>query len=245
MILYTRIIMGLPIILHLPNTTSQEVVEKVYERFSEIERQYSPYIKSSEVSNINSGAISMKNASEEMLYVLDLAHYARTKSDGYFDVMHNGVFDPSGIVKGWSIAEAVTILKRAGILNFIVDAGGDMYCAGKTMDNAAWKIGVRAPLEPTKVVKSLLLTNMAIATSGSTERGQHIYNPKVEGALEELLSISVIGPDIIWSDVYATAAFAMGNAGIDWLEQLKDYEGFAIFPDMTGVSTSGLEKFLS
>jgi thiamine biosynthesis lipoprotein len=58
------------------------------------------------------------------------------------------------------------------------------------------------------------------------------------------LSISVIGPDIIWADIYATAAFAQGAAGIEWLETLPHYEGFAVLPDMTGISTSGFGAYI-
>ena len=242
---HTRIIMGMPITLQLPGTTPLSVIESAFNRFIEIDSQYSPYIPSSEVSNIGSGAVALADASEELHSILDLAQDAKTKTNLYFDPFHKEVFDPSGIVKGWAIAEVVAILRQAGIEYFIVDAGGDMYCAGKNESNVPWKIGIRAPLEPSKVVKQLALSNMAIATSGTSERGQHIYNPKTDEPIVDLLSVSVIGLDIIWADVYATAAFAMGRAGIEWLEMMPDYEGFAILPDMTGISTSGMARFLA
>lgn len=244
MTIHTRIIMGMPIFLHLPEHTSTHIMESAFDLFAQIDEKYSPYISTSEVSRIQQGNLSIDNVSNELSFILRLAHAAKNKTDGYFDVMHKNVFDPSGIVKGWAISEVVKLLNLSGVHDFIVDAGGDMYCAGK-LGAAQWKVGIRAPLEPSKVVKELSLSNMAIATSGITERGQHIYNPKSDQELHDLLSISVIGPDIIWADVYATAAFAMGKKGIDWVEALEGYEAFAIYSDMTGVPTSGFKQFIA
>jgi len=237
--------MGMPVILQLPNDTLPEIIEAVFERLIEIDQQYSPYIKTSEVYQLNDGSISHSDISAEYCSILDLAESVRQRTDGFFDIAHRGKIDPTGIVKGWAIQQAADIVHKAGIENFIIDIAGDMICAGMKDSEHKWAVGIRAPLEPTKVVKQLQLSNAAIATSGATERGQHIYNPKSNKSIEDILSISVIGPDIIWADVYATAAFAMGRAGIEWIESLSGYEGFAILPDMTGISTTGLTGYQS
>jgi thiamine biosynthesis lipoprotein len=223
----------------------ESLIDEVFARLVEIDAAYSTYIATSEVSKIQNGTLSLDQASEELLSILDLAAYAKTITNGYFDISHNGIFDPSGIVKGWAIAQATKILNNAGIDDYIVEIAGDMYASGYFEIGKAWTVGIRAPHEPSKVVKIAALTDMAIATSGTSERGQHIYNPMVEGPIEDILSISVIGPDIIWADIYATAAFARGAAGIEWLETVPDYEGFAILPGMTGVSTSGFGAYLA
>lgn len=240
---HTRIIMGMPVILQLPTGTPKGLINEVFGRLSEIDQAYSTYIPTSEVCRIQNGEVSIDQASEELLSILDLAEYAKNQTDGYFDIAHNGVFDPSGIVKGWAIAQAAKMLANAGIDDYIVEIAGDMYASGYFNIGVAWTVGIRAPQEPNKVVKIVTLTDMAIATSGTSERGQHIYNPKSDKSINDVLSISVIGPDIMWADIYATAAFARGAAGIDWLETLPDYEGFAIMPNMTGVPTSGLKAY--
>ncbi|MEO7617254.1 MAG: FAD:protein FMN transferase [Candidatus Saccharibacteria bacterium] len=241
---HTRIIMGMPVILQLPTGTAENLINEVFARLTEIDEAYSTYIATSEVSRIQSSELPIEKASEELLSILDLAAYAKTVTKGYFDVHHKDVFDPSGIIKGWAIAQAAKLLDNAEIDDYIVEIAGDMYVSGYFEVGKAWTVGIRAPHEPAKIVKIAMLTDMAIATSGTSERGQHIYNPKVDQPIEDVLSISVIGPDIIWADIYATAAFAQGAAGIEWLETLPDYEGFAILPDMTGISTSGLGAYV-
>jgi len=75
-----------------------------------------------------------------------------------------------------------------------------------------------------------------VATSGTYIRGQHIYNPyRPEEKIEDIVSITVVGPDIYEADRFATAAFAMGRGGIMFIEELKDFEGYAV--DAAGIAT--------
>ena len=83
-----------------------------------------------------------------------------------------------------------------------------------------------------------------MATSGSYIRGAHIYNPHAPtAALTDILSITVVGPDVYEADRFATAAFAMGREGINFIERLQGFEGYAI--DKSGVATltSGFEHY--
>ena len=242
---HTQIIMGMPVILQLPDKTPQRLIDDVFGRLVEIDQRYSTYISTSEVSKIRGGDIDISKASEELLGILDLAEFAKKQTNGYFDVFHEGEFDPSGIVKGWAIAQAAAILDRAEIDDFLFEIAGDMRSSGYFELGLPWKVGIRAPFEPSKIVKVLSISGACIATSGTSERGQHIYDPLHGGSIEDILSISVVGPDIMWADIYATAAFAMGRSGIEWLEKVPDYDGFAILPDMTGISTSGFSKYLA
>ncbi len=86
---------------------------------------------------------------------------------------------------------------------------------------------------------------MGIATSGSYRRGQHIYNPHNANApLTEIVSISVIGPNVYEADRFATAAFAMGKQGINFIENLKGFEGYMINKDGIAVQTSDFVRYL-
>ncbi|MEK7089208.1 MAG: FAD:protein FMN transferase, partial [Patescibacteria group bacterium] len=60
---------------------------------------------------------------------------------------HDGVFDPSGVVKGWSIHQASKMLDTKGFKNFYVDAGGDIEVCGKNAEGELWRIGIRNPFE--------------------------------------------------------------------------------------------------
>ena len=83
-----------------------------------------------------------------------------------------------------------------------------------------------------------------MATSGTYERGQHIYNPHLgRTPLRDIVSITVIGPNVYEADRFATAAFAMGNEGINFIEHLNGFEGYSVSSDGIGTETSGFNKF--
>jgi thiamine biosynthesis lipoprotein len=74
---------------------------------------------------------------------------------------------------------------------------------------------------------------MAVATSGTAERGDHIANPLDRGTLSELVSVTMVGRDAALTDAYATAAFAMGEQAPEWIVTLDGYCGFVVRTDGT------------
>jgi thiamine biosynthesis lipoprotein len=96
-----------------------------------------------------------------------------------------------------------------------------------------------------EIVKVLSLSDCGIATSGVYIRGQHIYNPYDEGApITDIVSLTVIGPDIYYADCFATAAFAMGKEGIDFIEHLDGFEGYMIDNHHQATFTSGFSRYV-
>lgn len=81
--------------------------------------------------------------------------------------------------------------------------------------------------------------DLAIATSGTAERGPHIRDPHNGEPATSLASITLTGPRLTTTDAYATAAFAMGDAARTWVESLDGYEALAITPDGQAWHTSG------
>ncbi len=91
----------------------------------------------------------------------------------------------------------------------------------------------------------LALTDRGIATSGTAIRGQHIYDPhRRDVSLVEIVSITIIGPDIYDADRFATAAFAMGRQGIQFIETLVGFEGYMIDASARATFTSGFERYV-
>jgi thiamine biosynthesis lipoprotein len=87
-----------------------------------------------------------------------------------------------------------------------------------------------------EIVKVISLNNKGIATSGTAIRGQHIYNPHEQNVpITDIVSMTVIGPNVYEADRFATAAFAMGAKGINFIEMLPDCEGYMI--DKNGIAT--------
>jgi thiamine biosynthesis lipoprotein len=91
----------------------------------------------------------------------------------------------------------------------------------------------------------LSVTGGAVATSGTYERGLHVINPFSREPATELIAVTVVGPELISADAYATAAFAMGAAAPRWLESLGGYEALVIGPDGQSWSTQGFKDLQS
>jgi thiamine biosynthesis lipoprotein len=70
------------------------------------------------------------------------------------------------------------------------------------------------------------------------------FNPRAGNQpVSDIVSLTVIGPNIHDADRFATAAFAMGADGIRFIEQLPGYEGYIIDKNQLGTMTSGFEKY--
>jgi thiamine biosynthesis lipoprotein len=176
--------------------------------------------------------------------ILALSEETKRETRGYFDIRHDGLYDPSGIVKGWSIQNAAQMLRARGMCNFYINAGGDVQVSGHK-DGKGWRVGIRNPFNRAENVKVLVLTDCGIATSGTAIRGQHIYNPHdPKMPILDIVSLTVVGPNIYEADRFATAAFAMGKQGIYFLEQLDGFEGYMIDSQARATLTSSFERYI-
>lgn len=240
-----QLLMGMPITVEILDAGATEAdIEKVFASFRAIDETFSTYKEQSEISKINRGELTGDAYSEAMKTILALSEQTRQETRGYFDIRHDGMLDPSGIVKGWAILQAARMLKAAGFVNFFIDAGGDIQVAG-TKQGHPWRVGIRNPFNRNEYVKVLALTDKGIATSGTAIRGQHIYNPhQPQMPIEEIVSLTIIGPDVYEADRFATAAFAMGKRGIYFIEQLSGFEGYMIDASARATFTSGFERYV-
>jgi len=238
--------MGMPVILEVIDSwVTGKTFDEVFAYFEYVDRKFSTYKDESEISLINRQEITVEQSSEDMQAIFMLAEQTRQETDGYFDIGRNGKYDPSGIVKGWAIYNAAEILRQAGFKNYYVDAGGDIQVSGKNDEGQDWRVGIQSPFNPKEIVKVVSLQDCGMATSGTYVRGQHIYDPKdSEQPITEIVSLTVIGPDIYEADRFATAAFAMGSAGIYFIENLKGFEGYMIDPKGLATYTSGFERYV-
>ncbi len=239
--------MGMPITVEIAEAGAQkDDIEEIFEYFKYVDEKFSTYKDWSEVSKINRGEISAPDFSADMAEIFRLAEETKKETGGYFDITKpDGSVDPSGLVKGWAVHNAAKILRDKGYKNFYVEAGGDIEAEGKNSEGKIWTVGIRNPFKYEEIVKVLEIIGRGVATSGSYLRGSHIYNPKNSSdKLEEIVSISVIGPDIYEADRFATAAFAMGRSGIEFIEHTPGLEGYMIDKAGAATMTSGFEKYV-
>ena len=243
----TRILMGMPVTLEVVDAeASDELFDSIFAYFEYVDGKFSTYKDDSEITLINRHVISLDQSSEDMRTIFALAEQTKKATHGYFDIARDSGYDPSGVVKGWAIYNAAQMLRKRGFRNFYVDAGGDIQAVGRNSKGEKWRVGIRNPFNLQEIVKVLSVSNLGVATSGTYVRGQHIYNPKNDGRrMTDIVSLTVIGPNIYEADRFATAAFAMGQAGIRFVESLEGFEGYMIDAQGQATLTSGFARYTS
>ncbi len=238
--------MGMTITVEIADKVfDPKIFKKVFDYFEYVDQKFSMYKPTSEISHINKKQIKKEEYSHDMQEVLNLSEETKKVTLGFFDIETPLGLDPTGIVKGWAIKKASDILRNEGVKNFYVNAGGDIEASGKNNEGKDWSVGIRNPFNPEKeVVKIVYMKDNGIATSGNYIRGSHIYNPhKKDEILDKVLSMTVIGPNAYEADRFATAAFAMGEKGIQFIESLEGFEGYLIDSKGQAIMTSSFNKY--
>jgi FAD:protein FMN transferase len=193
------------------------------------DRVFSPYRPDSDVSLLAAGEVTPAACAPEVAEVLAACAQVREESGGYFTAFPGGRLDPCGYVKGWATERAASLLARSGSASHLVNAGGDVQCAGARVGGEPWRVGIADPFRRGGLALVVAVRDGAVATSGIAERGAHILDPHTGRPASGLVSLTVVGPSLTLADAYATAAFAMGpDRARDWTESLANYEAFAI-----------------
>ena len=156
------------------------------------------------------------------------------------------LIDLGGIGKGY-IVDQVTANIGKHHRNFLVDAGGDIYARGGNQADGYeyWAIEVEHPLPEYEPAALLLLTDMAVATSGRNRRHwikngimkHHLINPKTrKSASTDLLTVTVIAPSTVAADIWAKVLCMAGKkSGVALAEK---YQLPALFIDEQGNMTT-------
>lgn len=240
-----ELVMGTMIGLHiadpLPAARRHELAEACYAWLREVDDRFSTYRHDSEVNRLDRGELHPDACSPDLRGVLSACADLWQETDGYFDVYATGRLDPSGYVKGWAAEVASARLAAAGSTNHCLNAGGDVRTRGNPAPGVPWHIPVTHPWQTDGAYLVLAATDLAIATSGTYQRGCHVVDPHTGEAAGVLRSVTVTGPDLGRADAYATTAVAMGLDGLTWLTRLPPgYHATAVTEDGRGYSTPGL-----
>ncbi len=222
--------MGTTASIHVNDTVSPKkfdaVVAEVRAELGRLEEIFTVFKDTSEISRINTGELHHLDASPEVIEVLDQCAWLEQVSDGAFSIRRSRTatrINPSGFVKGWATDRTSKLLSDAGLRHWYLAVGGDFALHGGLADDQPWSIGVSDPRDATKMVATVDVMSGGIATSGTAERGQHIWNPRTGAPATEFLSVTVIGPELVWADAYATTICAMGEPGLEWVKQFENY----------------------
>ncbi|MFJ9666145.1 FAD:protein FMN transferase [Streptomyces sp. NPDC101219] len=210
-----------------------------------VDEVFSTYRDDSQISRLARGELTVEECDPEVAEVLALAEEAERLSGGWFSPRYRGRLDPTGIVKGWATERAARALAEAGAAGVNVNGGGDVQLLGAPGPERPWRVGVSDPVRPgglAAVVSAAGVDELAVATSGTSERGDHIVDPRTgRSAVTDLVAVTVVAPSLTWADCWATAAFAMGSrAGLAWLESLPGVEALLITAGDEVRCTAGL-----
>ncbi len=165
-------------------------------------------------------------------------------------------FDFNALAKGYVVDVLADFLRSKGVTSFLVEIGGEIVAQGKSpKSNALWKVAIDDPQQggERELIQILSLNNEALATSGNYrkysvneetgERWVHSINPKTgEASPSFVLSTSVLAPDCMTADAYATALMVMPlEQSKALIEKNPQLEAYWIIADSLG----GMEEIFS
>jgi thiamine biosynthesis lipoprotein len=205
----------------------------------DVDARFSTFRAESEIRRLERGELLPRDASSGVRWVLERCEALRRETRGHFDLRASGRLDPSALVKGWAAQRAADILSAGGLTDFALSAGGDVVVRGDALPDRGWRVGIQHPHDRLAVAARVHASDLAIATTATSERGAHITDPTTGDAPTGVLSVTVTGADLGTADAYSTAAFAMGAAGPVWTLGLQGYEAMTILADGTVLSTPG------
>jgi thiamine biosynthesis lipoprotein len=226
-------VMGMPasILLRGPSLDGVEaLVTAAYGELRRVDELFSTYRADSEISRLRRGEVTAAQLDPVVREVLALCDLAKVETQGWFDVNLPGGLDPSGLVKGWAIERALAVLAEHPEIDVCLNVGGDV-AVRVAADGQPFVAGIEDPRDRSRLVASVPLAAGGLATSGTAARGLHIVDPHTGRPVAEIASVSVVGPSLMWADIYATAAFARGRGGLAWLESLSLYDALVVHLD--------------
>lgn len=230
-------------------TASAIAVGPVEEVFAAFEQRFSRFRPDSEISRIAAGELRLDEASAELIAMYAEALGWRRRTEGAFSPNRpDGVVDLDGIVKAAAMREAGAVLDASGCGDWTLVVGGDILVSASSAAETPVRepIGVVDPFDRTALACSIMLagTRRAVATSGSAERGDHIWlGGRVAPA--DFVQVTVVADDIVTADVLATAIVSAGRDGLDDLCDRWPVDVFAIDRAGDAVATPGFRAGLA
>ena len=233
---YVEHVMGMPISLalrgrHAADARGRAAWAEAVAALRDVDRVFSTYRDDSWVSRLGRGEVAVADCPPEVAEVLALGEAARAQSQGAFDVRATGRLDPSGVVKGWAVERAARPLRHLDDTDFCLSAGGDMVCHVADPARPAWRVGIEDPHDPTRYVGVVHVARGAVATSGLRHRGAHVVHGRTGAVPVRAASVTVVGEDLVWADLDATAALALDGEAARWLASRPGRQGLVVWAD--------------
>jgi thiamine biosynthesis lipoprotein len=188
---------------------------------------FSLYKPGSEISRLNAGTSSWDSASSVQRKIRADALDWKTVTQGFFDpVSPEGSYDPSGLVKSWAARNAAQYLEANGVREFTLNAGGDIHLSHDLTSPLLNKVGlsnlrsIADAAAGSNMVLDLAGSELrAVATSGRSERGEHIW---LTDHSSDYIQATVVAKDLVLADIWATALISGGAAALKLFSETVD-----------------------
>jgi thiamine biosynthesis lipoprotein len=188
---------------------------------------FSLYKPGSEISRLNAGTSSWDSASSVQRKIRADALDWKTVTQGFFDpVSPEGSYDPSGLVKSWAARNAAQYLEANGVREFTLNAGGDIHLSHDLTSPLLNKVGlsnlrsIADAAAGSNMVLDLAGSELrAVATSGRSERGEHIW---LTDDSSDYIQATVVAKDLVLADIWATALISGGAAALRLFSETVD-----------------------
>ena len=155
-----------------------------------------------------------------------------------------------GIGKGYAVDHALTILRRAGLRDFMIQAGGDLYVGGHK-DGHPWRLGINDPRGPEgRSFATIDLTDSTFSTSGDYARFfmkdgvryHHILDPSTGQPARLCRSVTIAAESPVLADAVAKGVFILGpEKGMALVERLPRLEAVIVTAKNEVLVSSGLK----
>jgi thiamine biosynthesis lipoprotein len=155
-----------------------------------------------------------------------------------------------GIGKGYAVDHAVAILRRRGLRDFMIQAGGDMYVGGRRGDRA-WRLGIADPRGSHDPFATVEISDSTFSTSGDYERAfvkngrryHHILDLRTGEPARESRSVTLVTDRAVIADALAKGVFILGPvAGMALLDRVPGAAGVMVTSKNELLVSKRLEK---
>lgn len=211
-------------------------VQEVIELLCGVDRVFTTFSEASDIRRLARGEAGVGEVDSMVCEVADLCLAARRDTHGLFDAWWKGWFDPTGLVKGWSVERAVDMylapLVESGLVEAVgVNTGGDMQLHTSASSSWTWDVGIADPGRRGEVVAHIPMTSGAVATSGTGERGSHIVDPRTGRPAVSVSSATVVAGSLTQADLWATTACVAGFDDLSWITSAQTTSGLLVAAD--------------
>lgn len=168
--------------------------------------------------------------------------------------------DFNAIAQGYTSDLIASFLESQGVVNYLVDTGGEIMTKGGKPNGQPWIVGIEKPADnenSEQVVQTrIAVRDKGVVTSGSTrkyverdgKRYSHCINPKTGCPVEHhVLSVTVTADNSTWADALASICMVMGlEQSLPLIESMDGVEAYYIFINENGkLETFATEGFVT